>query len=80
METIIEYFENKDDALNFAYCMDCAKFLINNNITEWDDIIYGLYKKFKAYTITNLPDDKIRRKIFMTYIEDQYEEKRPCLN
>lgn len=63
MENVIEYFESQEDALEFAKCLDCVNYLIDQDIIM-TCVREQLFDKFSAYTKHSIRDSLMRRELF----------------
>lgn len=64
MENVIEYFESQEDALEFAKCLDCVNYLIDQDIIIMACVGEHLFDKFSAYTKHSIRDSLMRRELF----------------
>jgi hypothetical protein len=69
MENAIEYFENQEDALEFAKCLDCVNYLVSKNIIDMDRVRAKLYNSLWDKTKNKLTDTNKRIEIFEEMME-----------
>jgi len=75
MEKVIEYFESQEDALEFAKCLDCAKYLAEQDIVNIEEIKWQLYDKFTEYTKPAIRDSLMRKELFLSVFYQKNNSK-----